>query len=70
MFKKGDKTEAEFIIEAQGENEKITLSVSYRNTDSDPFVSELDEISSAILKSKTNLLESKKKNTIMYEIKL
>ncbi len=70
LFKKGDKTEAEFIIEAQGENEKITLSVSYRNTDSDPFVSELDEISSAILKSKTNLLESKKKNTIMYEIKL
>ena len=42
LFEKDEKINAEFILEVQGENEKLTLTVITKGTKTDPFSAEID----------------------------
>lgn len=70
LFEKEEKAGAQFILEAQGENEKLTLTVVSDGTETDPFSAEIDETAALILKSKAARIGTDKKNTTIFEIKL
>ena len=70
LFEKDEKAGAEFILEAQGENDKLTMSVISEGTDKDPFAAEIDETALLILKNKATRIPSDKKNTAVFEIKI
>ncbi len=56
-------------LEAQGENEKLTLTVITEGTETDPFSAEIDETAALILKSKAKRIGTDKKNIARIEIK-
>ena len=70
LFEKDEKISAEFILEVQGENEKLTLTVITKGTKTDPFSAEIDETAAAILKNKTVRLKNDNENTTVFEIKI
>lgn len=69
LFEKEKNSNAQFILEAQGENEKLTLTVITEGTETDPFSAEIDETAALILKSKAKRIGTDKKNIAMIEIK-
>ncbi len=70
LFEKEKNSNVQFILEAQGENEKLTLTVITDGTKTDPFSAEIDETAALILKSKAVRISTGKENTAMFEIKL
>lgn len=70
LFGKEENVSVRFILEAQGENEKITLSVITGGTETDPFSAEIDEAADLILKSKAVRMDTDKENTAVFGIKL
>ena len=70
LFKKEEKAGVEFILEVQGENEKLSLTVITSGTKTDPFSAEIDEAASLILKNKAVRKDIDAKNTAVFDIKL
>ncbi len=69
LFEKGESINVQFILEAQGENEKLTLTVITNGTKTDPFSADIDETAAMILKSKAVRMDTDKENTAVFEIK-
>ena len=70
LFEKEKNSNAQFILEAQGENEKLTLTVITEGTETDPFSAEIDETAALILKSKAVQISTAEKNTAVFEIRV
>ena len=57
-----------FSLETMGDNESVTLTADYTSIDFDPFEREMDDVSKAIIKSKSHLLPADEKNRRKWEI--
>ena len=57
-----------FTMEAVGDNEKVTLAVDYSGVEFDPFEREMDDVSKAIIQSKSRPILTKEKNRRKWEI--